>query len=286
VNRRRAMAMGLGLALALLACRPDEGAGGATPPGPPPSGAPPTRIVSLAPALTSLLFRLGLGPQVVGVTRYCDDPPEAATRPKIGGFADPDLEAILALKPDLIVGVESPPAAQVLARAAALGVRGLAVRQDSLAASFEAALRLGAATAREAEAAALVADARAALPGVAATAVGLRGRRALFVYGRGPLVVAGPGSFGDELLGLLGAVNVAGNARQAWPKWTAEELVRGAPEVILDASAAMGGAEPGFFERLPGLSGVRVEPVTHPGLLQPGPRSVEGLRALAARFVR
>lgn len=293
MNRRGALALVASLLLVVLGCSRGEPAP-ALPPGGPDAGAAPaapntpvpTRIVSLAPALTSLLFRLGLGPQVVGVTRFCDDPPAAAALPKVGGFADPDLEAILALKPDLVVAVESPPSAQVLARAAALGVVTLSVRQDSLATTFEAAHRLGAATGRTVEAAAFVAESKAALPGLAPAATGLRGRRAVFVYGRGPLVVAGPGSFGDEVLALFGAVNVARDSPHAWPKYTAEELVRAAPEVILDASAAMGGADPGFFTRLPGLGGVRVESVTHPGLLQPGPRSVEGLRDLAARFAR
>jgi len=288
VNRRGALALGASLLLlAAAGCRGAAAPDPAAPATPTGSAArTPTRIVSLAPSLTSLLFRLGLGAQVVGVTRFCDDPPAAAALPKIGGFADPNLEAILALKPDLVVAVESPPSAQVLARAAALGVATLAVRQDSLQTTFEAATRLGAATGKTAEAAAFVASAKAALPGLAPTANGLRGRRAMFVYGRGPLVVAGPGSYGDEVLTLFGAINVARDSPHAWPKYTAEELVQAAPEVILDASAAMGSAEPDFFTRLPGLGAVRVEAITHPGLLQPGPRSVEGLRDLAARFAR
>lgn len=292
MKRRGALALVASLLLVVFGCSRGEPAPASLPDGPDARPAPgaraPTRIVSMAPALTSLLFRLGLGPRVVGVTRFCDDPAAAAALPKIGGFADPDLEAILALKPDLVVAVESPPSAQVLARAAALGVRTLALRQDSLAATFDAAERIGAATGTTAEAAAFVAESKAALPGLAATANGLRGRRAVFVYGRGPLVVAGPGSFGDEVLALFGAVNVAHDSPHAWPKYTAEELVRAAPEVVLDASTAMGGADPGFFTRLPGMqqAGVRVESVTHPGLLQPGPRSVEGLRDLAARFAR
>lgn len=282
VYRRGALALVASLLLVAVGC--DRGFDAAAPAAP--FARTPARIVSLAPSLTSMLFRLGLGPQVVGVTRFCDDPPAATALPKIGGFADPNLEAILALKPDLVVAVESPPSAQVLARAAALGVATLAVRQDSLETTFEAAIRLGEATGKAAFAAAFVAEAKAALPGLAPMANGLRGRRAVFVYGRAPLVVAGPGSYGDEVLALFGAINVARGALHPWPKYTAEELVRAAPEIILDASAAMGSAEPDFFTRLPGLGGVRVEGVTHPGLLQPGPRSVEGLRDLAARFAR
>src|SRR3990172_1277855 len=72
---------------------------------PPGEGPPPEarRIVSLTPAITETLFALGLGDRVVGVTRFCDYPPEVARLPKVGGYADPDVEAVLALTPDLVL---------------------------------------------------------------------------------------------------------------------------------------------------------------------------------------
>ena len=268
----------------VAACTATENAPAPAPaPVPAPASAP-QRIVSLAPALTSMLFRLGLGPRVVGVTRYCDDPPEAATRPHVGGFADADPEAILALKPDLVVAVQSPAMAGLLTRLEGFGVRTLAVQQDSLTATWAAFEAVGRATGKTDEAVAAVAAARAALPQSAARAAGLRGKRVLFVYGRAPLVVAGPGSFGDELLGMLGAVNAAAIFQRPWPKLTAEEVVSARPDVILDAAAAMEGEAPGFFTALPGLSAVQVVAVTHPGLMQPGVRVVEGLSWLAERF--
>lgn len=249
-----------------------------------PPAAEPQRIVSLAPALTSMLFRLGLGPRVVGVTRYCDDPPEAKNLPKIGGFADPNLEAVLGLRPELVVGVESPATAALLAKARNLGIATLAVKQDSLASTWSALQVLGEATGRADQARTLAETSKAELASLAAKAAGLRGRRALFVYGRGPLVVAGPGSYGDELLTLLGAQNAASTFSLPYPKLTAEEIVRAAPEIILDASVTMEAGDPSFWRDLPGLANARVEAVTHPGLMQPGPRVVEGLRWLVERF--
>lgn len=276
-----------GLLLAVMAlvaaCSAGEKPSAPAASAPAPASAP-QRIISLAPALTSMLFRLGLGPQVVGVTRYCDDPPEAATRPHVGGFADADPEAILALKPDLVVAVQSPAMAGLLTRLESFGVRTLAVQQDSLTTTWAAFEAVGRATGKADEATAAVAAARTALPKSAARAAGLKGKRVLFVYGRAPLVVAGPGSFGDELLGMLGAVNAAAAFQRPWPKLTAEEVVTARPDVILDAAAAMEGEAPGFFTGLPGLSGVQVVAVTHPGLMQPGVRVVEGLSWLAERF--
>ena len=279
--RRGLLLAVLALVVACTAGEPPAAPVSASAPAP---ASAPQRIVSLAPALTSMLFRLGLGPRVVGVTRYCDDPPEAATRPHVGGFADADPEAILALKPDLVVAVQSPAMAGLLTRLEGFGVHTLAVQQDSLTATWAAFEAVGRATGKADEATAAVAAARAALPVSAAKAAGLKGKRVLFVYGRAPLVVAGPGSFGDELLTMLGAVNAAAAFQRPWPKLTAEEIVSARPDVILDAAAAMEGEAPGFFTGLPGLSGVQVVAVTHPGLMQPGVRVVEGLSWLAERF--
>ncbi len=243
---------------------------GAAPAPAPVAGAPPQRIVSLAPALTSMLFRLGLGPQVVGVTRFCDDPPEAARLPRVGGFADADLEVVLSLRPDLVVAVESPALAGVLARVQERGVRTLAVQQDSLASTFAAfeALRAGRRGAKARPARRWRPPGRD-LPAVGAEAgraAGLTGRSVLFVYGRSPLVVAGPGSYGDELLRLLGARNAAAGFARPWPKLTAEEVVGTRPEVVLDAALAMEGGDATFWQRLPGMAETRVVAVTHPGL--------------------
>lgn len=270
--------LGFLLGALLVACAP-----GTPPPGAP-SGTAPQRIVSLAPALTSMLFRLGLGPQVVGVTRFCDDPPEAQRLAHVGGFADADLEVVLSLKPDLVVAVESPALAGVLARVQELGIRTLAVKQDSLASTWVAFEALGRETGRPTEAEAQIKAAQLELPRLAERAAGLRGRSVLFVYGRAPLVVAGPGSYGDELLHLMGARNAAAGFSRPWPKLTAEEVVGLRPEIILDTTAAMGGADPGFWQRLPGLGQTQVVLATHPGLLQPGPRVIEGLRWLATQF--
>ncbi|HNT28447.1 MAG TPA: helical backbone metal receptor, partial [bacterium] len=69
----------------------------------PPPAAPCSRIVSLAPSVTETLFELGLGSRLVGVTRYCTWPPEALKIPKIGGWHDPSLEAVIGVRPDTVL---------------------------------------------------------------------------------------------------------------------------------------------------------------------------------------
>ncbi len=258
-------------ALALGACR-----GGS-----PPTDATPQRVVSLAPSVTEVLFRLGAGERVVGVTRYCDHPPEAKLRPKIGGFADPNLEAILALRPDLVVAPENPASGPVLARLASLGVRTLAVKPDDLA-GVEATVRaVGGAVGRAQAAEALVAELHASLAAAAARVRPGAKPRVLFVYGHRPLVAAGPGSFGDDMLRRAGAENVVGAARVAYPKLTIEDVLRLRPEVVLDASMGEGeGDVASFWARWPEVPAVatsRVHAADQPGLMQPGLRVGEGL---------
>ena len=94
-------ALVVGLLAAVLAC--------ARPPAPPGLAGPvPQRIVSLTPALTEILFAVGAGDRVVGVTQFCDFPPAAKAKPKVGGYVNPSVESVLALKPDLVVVSPGP----------------------------------------------------------------------------------------------------------------------------------------------------------------------------------
>src|SRR5882724_7574939 len=107
--------------------------------------APPQRIVSTAPSITELLYALGLGDRVVGVTRFCRYPPEAQSKPKIGDYTAPNLEAIAALRPDLVVIQTNPM--KLADRLATLKLHVLEVNQDSIAAIYKSIHDVGAATA-------------------------------------------------------------------------------------------------------------------------------------------
>jgi iron complex transport system substrate-binding protein len=242
---------------------------------------PPQRIVSMAPNVTELLFALGAGDRVVGVTRYCDRPPEVLKLPKIGGFADPDLEAILALRPDLVVAPANPVSEPVLRRLGEVGVATLAVKADDLAGIDATVRAVGVAVGRGEEGERLVAKLHADL-GAAITGATDRRPRVLFVYDRRPIVAAGPGTFADELVRRAGGVNVAADARVAYPKYDIEDVLRLAPDVVLDASMAGEdeSAIRAFWSRwaeLPAVKAGRVFRADQPGLLQPGLHVAEGL---------
>lgn len=276
------------------------GGGGAAPPAAPVSGfqgglepqGPVRRVVSLAPSATEVLFALGAGPRVVGVTRYCQTPPEAKALPKIGGFTDPSLEAVLALRPDLVVAAPSAGNQKVVGRLVELGVPVLVVPGTTLADAFTALDLVGRAVGREPEAAAVAARMRAELDAVARQVAGRPPPRVLLLYDRHPLVAAGPGSFGDELVRLAGGVNVCAGSRVPYPTLSMEAVLAWAPEVILDSS--MGGSRDGAeaqrdaaaeFSRFPSLPAVargRVRVLPGGGLMRPGPSVGADVRRVAA----
>ncbi|HLK10921.1 MAG TPA: helical backbone metal receptor [Candidatus Binatia bacterium] len=262
------------LVLATVGCAPvPSGAG----------GGPPARVVSLAPSLTEIVWALGAGERLVGVCAQCDYPPAVAALPRVGGYLAPSVEAVIGVRPDLVVVVPSPGNREAVRALERVGVRVLVVHDrtlDDLRASVRAlagALGLTAAGER------LVADVDHGLAAVHARVAGLPARRVLLVVGHSPLVVAGAGTLQDELLTIAGGTNVAADAGQAWPQVAPELVVARAPEVIVDAAM---GTEAGGHDLFAGLTTVpavrdgRVVALRGDALFRAGPRVVEAAEAL------
>jgi ABC-type Fe3+-hydroxamate transport system substrate-binding protein len=185
------------LAVLALTCRPpDRAAAGA--------GGPAHRIVSLAPSITELLFALGAGDQVVGRTVYCLYPPAARAVPSVGDGLNPNVEAVAARRPDLVLLYRSPQTETAARQLEALGIRTMIVRQDRLEDVAQDARVLGRATGHGAAGDSIgrMLDALLALPLPAP-----RARIAYIVWDAPPIVIGG-GSFLDELAARAGAANV------------------------------------------------------------------------------
>lgn len=237
------------------------------------------RVVTLTPSLTDVVLALGAGERLVGVSRF-DERPEVTRLPRVGGFVDPSVEAVLALHPDLVFAEPGPGNRQAVERIAELGtpvlLLPLATVSDVLAAERAAGKALG----RAAQGDALARDLEGTRAKVRERARGRKPVRVLLVYGFDPLVVAGPGGFADELLADAGAQNVAADAASAYPVYSVERALRSRPELILDA--AMTGAGREKFKELPGLAETRWASVPGQALLHPGPALGQGLEQLFA----
>ncbi len=261
-----------------------------------PSGGPKAnalRIVSLAPSVTEIVFALGLGDCLVGATQYCTWPPEAKHVERVGGFGTPNMERLLALRPDLVIaaGMERKDAADALRQA---GSRVLDVTIRSFEELFAAILEIGKAASRPAQALALAAKMRAELDAVGRryASVPLENRPRVFVeIWHDPLTTAGAASFLNDLIAKAGGVNVAGGLPQAHPRVNPEKVIEWDPDVIVTAYMARPGRAAAQVSGRIGWAGVKavkngrtIDDIPADLLLRSGPRLVEGVEALAERL--
>ncbi len=248
---------------------------------------PVRRIVSLSPATTEAVFAVGAGERLVGRSRFCDYPPEVRRMPAVGGFVDPSLEAILGLKPDLVVGVQGPGLRDFAERLDQRGIATFFPPTQSLAEIEAMLVGLGRRAGLEAGGR-QAADRIEAESQRVAKALGARPpERALFVFGIRPVVVAGPGSFPDEMLRRAGGVNVVTGTQTRFPTLGIEHVLALDPDWVIDATGGVMREGASLSRDLPGWSEVRavkighVITITDDRVLRPGPRVGEGLIVLA-----
>ncbi len=258
--------------------------------------ASPQRIVSTAPSVTEMLYALGAGDRVVGVTTYCHYPPEAALKPKIGTYIRPDVETILSLRPDLVVAQKAT--GNPSDRLGSLKLNTLMVDHDTIPGIFQSIESIGRAVGAEARAAALVRNIRAELDSVRARTGALPRRRVVFVVGRTPgrlenVIAVGKSSYLSDVMEIAGGANVFRDSIAAYPKVSLEELLSRNPEVIVDmgemaetigVSDERKRAVVALWQRYPILTAVkqgRVYAVASDIFVVPGPRVVEAVKAFA-----
>ena len=195
--------------------------------------APPSRIVSLIPATTEILFAIGAGDRLVGRTRWDRWPEAALAVPDLGDGIRPNVEAVLAARPQLVVLYASDDNRAAAARLRDAGVATLAVRVDSIAEFRRVARRLGDVVGEGARAAAVVDSVDGTLARVRAATAPLE-RPAVFVRSwKTPLLTIGGGSFLSELLEIAGARNIYGDLAAPSPQVTLEDVVRRDPDLVL-----------------------------------------------------
>jgi len=198
---------------------------------------PPQRIVSTAPSITEMLYALGLGDRVVAVTRFCRYPPEALLKPKIGDYVNPNIEAIAALKPDLVIIQTNP--VRLRERLTGVHLRTIEVDQQNIAGIYESIRMVGEAAGVPDRAAKLIDSIRTGLDSLRARTATLKPVRVMFVVGRSlgrldGLVVVGRASFLNEVIRIAGGENIFHDAMAPYPNVSLEEVMGRNPEVILD----------------------------------------------------
>lgn len=251
------------------------------------------RIVSLAPGITEMLFALGLGDSIVGATEYCTYPPAAKKIERIGGFASPNLEKVLSLRPTLVIGGVGARD-DVLKTTRASGARVLLVTIGHFEKIFTAFLEIGEATDTLPRAKKHVSAMRAELAEIAARYKDVpeeRRPRVFIEIWNDPLQTAGGPSFIDDVIERAGGLNVAHGINERSPRISPEKVIEWNPDVIISASMAGGGqtvkdvaGRLGWKNIAAVKSGRVIVDIPMDHLLRPGPRLIKGVRELAERL--
>ncbi|MGW8273232.1 MAG: ABC transporter substrate-binding protein [Thermodesulfovibrionales bacterium] len=252
------------------------------------SAAPPRRIISLAPAITEILFALGLDEQIVAVTKFCDRPVQAESKVKVGGMANPSLEAVVSLRPDIVVMTTDGNPREFEERLRRIGFRTYVFRARKIPELPDAIREMGNALDVRERAENLAGNIESSLERLRERSARPRdasGHRALFIVWPEPLIVAGRGTAADDALSILGWENVAAEANSQYPRYSIEEVIGRSPDVILIGSGrGMRELSQGILEKLSMTKAVRSGRVYYvsDALYRLGPRVIEGIEELAS----
>lgn len=276
---------GLGVRRGLIALALAVGAlAGCGPARPAEAPTEPRRVVCASPAVAEIVFALGCGDRVVGVSEFTDWPPEAAGRPTIGSAFAPNRERILALAPDCLLTQGQSAALEALARAQGIGFR--TVPLDTLA-------DLRAAISGFAEFLGVPARGRDLLEKMEADFAAIPARDPVPVFialGHAPgdlsgLMTSGPGTFLSEIVAQAGGSNVFADVQILWPKISQETLIRRKPALILDFQSTAADDErraalAADWEQR-GFRADQVRVLDEDFLLKPGPRAAQSAAVVA-----
>ena len=249
--------------------------------------AAPQRIISLSPATTEILFSLGLGDRIVGVTSFCDHPEAAKRKAKVGGMSNPSLEAVVSLTPDVIVLTTDGNPQEAEERLRKLGIRTYVWTERTLAELPQGIRKLGAAMGAVTQGEKLAGGIEATLKSSKFKVQSSKGMKALYIVWPEPLLVAGPGTAIHDAIVLLGMENTAARAATAYPRFSIEEVIRQSPDVLFIGKGAgmdMRDVSQGFLKKLTSVPAVRNGKVFYvsDSLYRLGPRVVQGIEELAA----
>ena len=251
-----------------------------------------SRIVSLIPAVTEMLFAIGAGPQVVAVSSFDEYPPEVARLPRVGALLDPDLERILSLRPDLVVVYDSQADLRKQLERASIPI--FVYKHAGLADVTDTIRQIGAAIGRDEDAAAVVAGIEGHLGRIRAAVAGRARPRALLVFGRDAMTLRGIYASGGvgflhDMLGAAGGENVFADVRQQSVQATAELILARKPEVIIEFRPGRMAPDREAQEitawsalaSVPAVRNKRIVLLTDQRTVVPGPRVAEGTELLA-----
>jgi iron complex transport system substrate-binding protein len=250
----------------------------------------PQRIVSLAPGITETLFALNLGDKVVGVTSFCDWPPEAKHKPQVGGFINPSIEKIVSLQPDLVIATADGNRKDTVQQLERVGLIVYVTNPSDTKEILASILHIGEITSSEKNARSIVGRLRKRLANVTAQTREKIKPRIFFQIGLDPVITTGRGTLINEVIGLAGGINIAGSDTARYPRYSAEGIMAGAPDIILFAPMAQDrefAAVKNYwqkFKEIPAVKNNKIYPVETDLISRASPRIIDALEKMALIF--
>ncbi len=246
----------------------------------------PERILSLAPSVTEILYSVGLDQEIVGVTPFCDYPAQALAKPKVS-YATPNLEAIVALKPDLILAPSTFLRADLLNKLEQLKIPVFILDAQTIEDIPSHVQTVGRMVGRTQEGDRVATELRGRMAALKAKVASLPKPRLLYVLNSEPLITVGPGSFIHQMIEVAGGANVAARAKAPYPRLSLEEVLKEDPEILLfpvGKAESVSESEQQQWQRWTTLSAVkhqRFHRIPADLLNRPGPRIAQALEELA-----
>ncbi len=255
---------------------------------------PPQSIVSLAPSLTEILFAVGAGNAVTGVTTYCNFPPEVADIEKIGGFSAKtiSIETILSLEPELVFA-DASRHATIVETLERYEIDVIATNATSIQNTYDVIELVGTAGGRRDEALELVESMRERVGRITAVTDVIpedERPRVFWEVFDDPLMAAGPSTFIGELIVRAGGINIFSDASESWPRVSHEELIARNPEVLMSSDSHGEKLTPDHVAERTGWGGLaavqngRIYLFNGDIVSRPGPRIVDALEAMFAKL--
>ena len=250
----------------------------------------PQRIVSLAPGITEILYALNLGDNIVGVTSFCDWPTQAKQKPQVGGFINPSIEKIVALQPDLVIATADGNRRDTVQQLERVGLAVYVTNPADIRGILSGIEHIGEITSAERNARVLVQGLQKRLKLVRRQTQGRTKPRIFFQIGLDPVITAGRDTLINELIGLAGGINIAGAQTTRYPRYSAEGIMAGSPDIVLFAPMATDkefAAVKNFwrkFKEMPAVKNNDIYPIETDLISRASPRIIDAVEKMAEIF--
>jgi iron complex transport system substrate-binding protein len=247
---------------------------------------PAKRIVSLAPNVTEILFSLGLGKEIAGVTDFCDYPEAVLSKPRIGGFVNPDIEKIVSLKPDLIIGTRDGNRAGAIQRIEELGLSVYLVDPKDFDGVVLTVRNIGQIAGGRDESKRIADHMVEKKEEIIRLTRSLARPRVFFQVGSAPIITVGKGTLADDLIRLAGGRSISENESANYPLYSIESIISKAPEIIIMTSMEGEKEYPNLVKKwqrwksIPAVKRNAIYVLDSNLVDRPSPRIVDGLEAL------